>query len=82
MCDKMVFNALNDNDYVWRTIDGIAKATNLKSSIVKDVIYKHGDLIVKSSAVNQNGEALYSLRSRQRQSGIFDRLSTMIKNRG
>lgn len=82
MCENEVFAALDNDNFEWRTINGIAKETGLSTDVIANVIYSNGSSIVKSSAVNQYGDSLYSLRSRQRQSGIFDRLSSVIKNRG
>ena len=45
-------------------------------------INSNGDKIVMSSARNQRGERLYTLRSRRRNGSIINRIFAAMKNRG
>lgn len=62
--DRRVFEALSDQNWDFRTVDGIVKATNLSADDVREILRKHHDLIRMSPVPDRNGRELYTLRSR------------------
>ncbi|KGD63509.1 hypothetical protein Y5S_03145 [Alcanivorax nanhaiticus] len=75
-------NALRNDKYEWRTINGISKEAKISKEAVLRYISEHGDKVVSANALNQKGERLYMLRSKRRKGSIADRFSAAIKNRG
>lgn len=81
--EEKIEKALENEKYSWRTIRGIAAEAKIDREKVSNYISIHGDKVVKSSAVNQRGEQLFSLRSKRRKkSGFFERIASAVKNRG
>jgi len=63
---EIVFEALENPDFEWRTISGISEETGLATETVSGVLAKHGDQIVRSSKVTKDGRTLYTTRARFR----------------
>jgi hypothetical protein len=79
---KRIQKAFNNDKYEWRTINGVAKESNVSNELVQSYIRENGSDIVKSSAHNEKGEALYTSRNNYRNRSISERLSSIIRNRG
>lgn len=79
---KRIQKAFNNDEYEWRTINGVAKESNVSNELVQMYIEENGSEIVKSSARNEKGEALYTSRNNYRNRSISERLSSIIRNRG
>ncbi|QYJ78356.1 hypothetical protein [Shewanella acanthi] len=79
---KRIQIAFNNDEYEWRTINGVAKESNVSNELVQMYIAENGSEIVKSSARNEKGESLYTSRNNYRNRSISERLSSIIRNRG
>jgi hypothetical protein len=77
----LVFEALNNLHYKWRTIRGISEETGLDRKTVADVLSQHKQELVRSSRFTTDGRSLYTTRSRFREFASFwTRLLGAIKN--
>ena len=77
-----VLKALENPNYKWRTINGVAKETGLNPELVQNVINSNSDMIVRSSVQSTEGEDLYTTRKHfQQEIPVIDRLLGAIKNR-
>jgi hypothetical protein len=61
---RLVLDAVADEEYDFRTVDGVADATGLAPSLVQEILDDHEDLVRLSPVPGPNREALYTLRSR------------------
>jgi hypothetical protein len=61
---RRVIEALDDQDFDFRTVQGLAEALGLSEETVQQVLDEHDDLVRVSAAPGRSGEALYTLRSR------------------
>ena len=57
-----VLNALEDDRYVWRTIDGIAKDTGLDSDTIWVILDDPATELLISSYPDERGRGLYTTR--------------------
>ena len=75
--------AFQNPEFTWRTVRGVSEETGIDPEAVQEFIVTHGDEIIKSSAINQKGEALYAARDvyRSKESPVR-RLLAAFKNRG
>ena len=81
--ESNIEKAVNNENYEWRTIRGIAEEAKVNQREVQDYIESHGDKVVKSSAKNLDGEQLYASRKNRRERGsVASRILSAIKNRG
>ncbi len=60
---RRVIEALVDERFDFRTVQGISEALDLPEATVQEVLDGHDDLVRLSAAPGRNGEALYTLRS-------------------
>jgi hypothetical protein len=60
--EKIVFEALDDPEWSWRTLNGIASATDLEPQTVKSILMGHQDLI--RTAISQKFGPIYQLIER------------------
>jgi len=60
--ESVVFNALENPKYLWRTIDGISKETSMETSAIRSIIRKRENRIVRSSRLSRAGKKLYTTR--------------------
>lgn len=78
-----ILQAFKNEKHEWRTIRGIANEARVNVEQVKSYISENGDLVVKSSAKNNDGEALYTLRDKYRRETSFaSQMSSIFRNRG
>lgn len=62
--DRAVFEALADEDFDFRTLQGLVDVTGLSPDRVQAALERHSDLVRLSAVPGPNGEALYTLSSR------------------
>ena len=61
---RLVLEALADEAYDFRTIDGIVSSTQLSAERIKQIIDQYPDLVRLSPAPGPGRAALYTLKSR------------------
>jgi len=80
--ENAVFRALENSKYKWRTIPGISKETGVPREQVLEILTRFNDYIVKSAVPSQEGQELYSLRSKFiREQSSIKKLIGAIRNR-
>ena len=62
--DRKVLEALDNPNWDFRTVSGIAKDTGLSESEVRQILEKYPDYIRRSPLPDARGYGLYSLRSK------------------
>lgn len=78
----VVVNALENPNYKWRTLEGVAKDTGVEPFVVYRVIEKLGGQVVKSSVASIRGDELFTTRRHLRQKeSIFSRFAAVLRNR-
>src|SRR6266571_1054399 len=60
--ERAIFEALDNRDWSWRTINGIVEETGLSGAAVKETLLKHRDLI--RVAVSEELGPIYQLIER------------------
>ena len=79
---KEIKKSLENPNYKWRTIDGVAKATGLDSVTVVSSLSNYSDIIVKSSIPSKDGKDLYTTRDHYEEtSSTFSLFISSLKNR-
>ena len=79
---ERVISALNDTNYKWRTISGIAKSTGIPADKVKRILSENGGSIIQSSALSPAGETLFTTRERHnKESSTWSKISSALRNR-
>lgn len=68
---QLVISELEDPQYEWRTIEGIANKTDLPAAQVRRIIEEMEDLIVRSSIPDDKGRSLYTTRKHYRETHGF-----------
>jgi hypothetical protein len=80
---EVLEEAFQNPEFTWRTVRGVSEETGIDPVTVQEFIGTHGHEIIKSSAINQNGEALYAARDVYRsKASPVRRLLSAFKNRG
>lgn len=59
---RAVFKALEDPQWDWRTVDGLAEDTGLSSDQVLKVLESSPDEVIRSRTFDRRGRALYTTR--------------------
>jgi len=78
----IVFSALENPKYRWRTINGLAKETGVDEATVKRVLNRINDAIVKSSIPSTSGDDLYTTRRHlKKMENVFSRFVAVLRNR-
>lgn len=81
--EREIRRAFENEKYDWRTVRGIAKESGTSHEEVRLYISHHGEELVKSSALNSEGEQLYTTRSHYKQRvGLGSRITSILRNRG
>lgn len=71
-----------DENYLWRTVDGVAHSAGVSRKEVFDTIKKNKDIVVESSVLSKTGENLYTTRDHFReQSSSLDKIIGAFKGR-
>lgn len=78
--EEMVFKALANPKWDFRTVNGIAKETNLDNEQVAKIIdVYNGKLIRKSLVPSVTGEQLYTLKSKKANlAEIYDQFRALL----
>tara|TARA_R110002072_G_scaffold45711_1_gene127239 strand:+ start:691 stop:987 length:297 start_codon:yes stop_codon:yes gene_type:complete len=63
---RSVQKSLANDKWDFRTIEGIARETNLEKDIIKELLELHGDEVRQSLVPDSKGRVLYRLRKRGR----------------
>jgi hypothetical protein len=63
--EKLIFQALDDGRYDFRTVEGIAQDTGLPEETIKEVIEKNPKHIRKCLLPDEKGRELYTLAARR-----------------
>jgi len=78
----IVVDALENPNYKWRTIAGVAKDAGVEPFVVYRVIEKLGAQVVKSSVASTSGDELFTTRRHLRQKeSFFSRFGAILRNR-
>jgi hypothetical protein len=59
---QKVIDALENSEWDWRTVDGIAEDTGLSVERVGEIIISLDDKVIRSSIPDEKGRALYTTR--------------------
>lgn len=79
---EKIREALENPQYKWRTIEGIARDTGYEVSTVLDCLATHEDLVLRSSVPTKEGHELFTTKERYRTtSTVWDRLESAITNK-
>jgi hypothetical protein len=62
--DRRVLEALEDDGFDFRTVQGLSESTGVPEDVVQAVLDRHGDRVRLSAVPGPNGEALYAPSSR------------------
>lgn len=73
--EGLVFDALKDPTWAFRTIDGIAENTEMPEHEVRFIIEAHPEAIRRSSVLHSNGSELFAERSKP--VSMRERLATL-----
>ena len=62
---QAVHAALQNPNYVWRTVDGISRETGLDRTTVDHILqFEMADAIVRNAATDSHGRSLFATRQR------------------
>lgn len=79
---KAVLEALGNENFDWRTIDGVSKETGLSIEEVIDALNAASDKIVKSPDQSPDGKELFASREHfRKKASTLDKILGAIKNR-
>jgi hypothetical protein len=67
--ERAVFDALADRRYKFRTVEGLAKSTNLAVGEVEEILDKFPSLVRMAPVPDDKGRGLYTLRAREVDAG-------------
>jgi len=74
-----VVRALEDPNYKWRTVRGLAKQLHVSESVIQPLLAEHAEEIIKSSIPAVSGEELYTTRRHYRQmTSVWDKLASGV----
>jgi anti-sigma B factor antagonist len=69
--EDLIMNALDNENYDWRTIEGIATECNLTQRHVEEILEKLQDEVIRSSVPDAKGRQLYTSRAHYKRSQSF-----------
>lgn len=72
--ESLVFQALDDPRWDWRTVPSLADASGLSQTDVRKLLNSHPELVRKSGTPSTSGEDLFTLHAR-----YFARKSPLAK---
>jgi hypothetical protein len=64
---KMVIDALEDKQYDWRTVEGVAGQTGIPATKIQDILKNLESEVVRSAIPDELGRALYTTRKHYRE---------------
>ena len=72
---RAIFKALEDPQWDWRTVDGLAEDTGLPSDHIRTALESSSDDVIRSRAPDSEGRVLYTTRRHYtKRRGFFDHL--------
>jgi len=78
----VVIEALEDQRYEWRTIDGLAEQTGLPSGEIQETLESLKEDVVRSSVPDEQGRSLYTTRKHYREThGLGARILSALSDR-
>ena len=79
---ELIQKALENSDYKWRTLDGVAKETGLDNVTVVSSMSNHSDLVIQSSIPSKTGAELFTTRNHYKEkSSVIDRILNSVTNK-
>lgn len=79
---QSIKQALENPNFKWRTISGVAKETGLPPITIVNSLSQHVDYVIRSSIPSTNGEDLFTTREHyQEKSTLWDRIENIITNK-
>jgi hypothetical protein len=80
--NEKVFEALEDEKYEWRTLQGIAKHAGVSEEKVLSILYNNTDRIVQSSVPSTKGAPLFTTKHHfHAKSSALDKMLGAFKGR-
>jgi hypothetical protein len=80
--DRKVLAALDNQNFEWRTLSGIAKETDLSVERVTKVVSACGEKIVQASVTSTSGDLLYTSRDKHnKKTSLLKKVSAVLRNR-
>lgn len=79
---NVVIRALNNKNYRWRTIGGVAKEAGIPEDSVVKAISMNQDFVVRATVLSKEGEPLFTTREHLLESATLgEKLLGALKNR-
>jgi hypothetical protein len=79
---NIVVRALEDPNYEWRTVEGVAEQTGLAASSVRQILDELNGEIIRSSIPDESGRNLYTTRKHYRQTqGLGTRILSALSDK-
>jgi uncharacterized protein (UPF0264 family) len=79
---KLVIKSLENENFDWRTIDGISNETGLDPLVIHQIISQDNEDIVQLSAVTKDGKNLFTTREKfSKTASPTQKIMGALKNR-
>jgi hypothetical protein len=79
---NIVVRALEDPNYEWRTVEGVAEQTGLEEANVRETFEELNGEIIRSSVPDESGRNLYTTRKHYRQTqGLGTRILSALSDK-
>jgi hypothetical protein len=79
---NIVVRALEDPNYEWRTVEGVAEQTGLEEANVRETLEELNGEIIRSSVPDESGRNLYTTRKHYRQTqGLGTRILSALSDK-
>ena len=77
-----VVRALEDPNYEWRTVEGVAEQTGLEETNVRETLEELNGEIIRSSSPDESGRNLYTTRRHYRETqGLGTRILNALSDK-
>ena len=79
---EAVTRALENTNFRWRTVPGVAKETDLSEETVRNLLASLGDSVIRSAVPSAKGNDLFTTRRHYRATAsVGEKLLGVLKNR-
>jgi hypothetical protein len=79
---NIVVRALEDPNYEWRTVEGVAEQTGIEEANVRETLEELNGEIIRSSIPDESGRHLYTTRRHYRQTqGLGTRILSALSDK-
>jgi hypothetical protein len=79
---NIVVRALEDPNYEWRTVEGVAEQTGLAAANVRQMLEELNGEIIRSSVPDESGRSLYTTRKHYRETqGLGTRILSALSDK-